>query len=296
VTRGIARVALWPVFVAASAAAYAWALAHGGSALGVAFAIPAAQILVLLLLEGWLPGDARGGAWRDPALAGDLAHVGLGNVVGGALGEALLLAALALAAGGLGAAAGAALWPRGWPFAAQAALVVLLADGLDVLRHRAMHASPRAWRVHAVHHAGDRLHALKAGRNHFLDVASRGLLVFAPLALAGAPREVLLAYPAAVAVLGPIAHANLELRIPAWLHRIALTPAVHRLHHARCRELAGHNYANVLPLWDLLLGSFLDPAACGRPACGLDDDPNPPGFWAQVAAPLGAGRGPRRSA
>jgi sterol desaturase/sphingolipid hydroxylase (fatty acid hydroxylase superfamily) len=113
-------------------------------------------------------------------------------------------------------------------------------------------------------------------------------MVFAPLALVGAPPDALLAYPAAVAVFGPIAHANLDLQVPSFLHRIVLTPPVHRIHPARRLDLALHNYANVLPLWDRLFGTFLDPKGLARPAAGLDADPNPPGLLAQVLGPLGA--------
>ena len=250
-------------------------------------AIPGAQISLLFLLELWIPGEPRGAALRDPALAGDLSHTILGNGLGGPLGHVLLLGTTALAAGVLAGGGGLPLWPRSWPFAAQAALAIAIADGLDVLRHRAFHRSARLWRFHALHHAGDRLHIGKSGRNHFVDVASRGLFVFTPLALVGAPVDVLLTYPAAVQVLGPIAHANLDLRVPSILHRIVLTPAVHRIHHARRLDFALHNYANVFPLWDRLLGTFLHPNGGERPPAGLDDDPNPPGFLWQVLAPLG---------
>jgi len=37
----------------------------------------------------------------------------------------------------------------------------------------------------------------------------------------------------------------------------------------------------------LLLGTFLDPEGAAWPPTGLADDPNPPGFWAQLVAPLG---------
>jgi sterol desaturase/sphingolipid hydroxylase (fatty acid hydroxylase superfamily) len=278
---------LWPLFVLGSALAYGAAFAAGSPELAVIALIPSVQIALLFLLELWIPGEPRGAALRDPALRGDLSHTFLGNGLGGALAQLLVLGATALAAGELGARLGGALWPRSWPLAAQAALMIVLADGLDVLRHRAFHSRAWLWRFHALHHAGDRLHIGKSGRNHFVDVASRGLFVFAPLALLGAPGEVLLAYPAAVQVLGPIAHANLDLRIPSFLHRIVLTPQVHLVHHARRPEFALHNYANVFPLWDVLLGTFLDPSGRERPAAGLDDDPNPPGFLAQVLAPLG---------
>ena len=57
--------------------------------------------------------------------------------------------------------------------------------------------------------------------------------------------------------------------------------------HLKQFGLALHNYAPVLPLWDRLLGSFLDPSDAPRPRTGLADDPNPPGLWAQLVAPLG---------
>jgi len=277
---------LWPLFVLGSAFAYGAAFASGAPELWVVVAIPMAQIALLFPLELWIPGEPRGAALRDPGLGNDLSHTVLGNGLGGPLVQLLVLAATALAAGALAGPLGLPLWPRSWPFAAQAALAIVLADGLDVLRHLAFHRSARLWRFHALHHGGDRLHIGKSGRNHFVDVVSRGL-VFAPLALLGAPAEALLAYPAAVQVLGPIAHANLHLRVPRCLHRMVLTPDVHRIHHARRLEFALHNYANVFPLWDVLFGTFLDPAGRERPAAGLDDDPNPPGFWAQVLAPLG---------
>jgi ornithine lipid hydroxylase len=284
---GVLRDLLWPLFVLASALGYGAAFASGAPELWVLLAIPGAQIALLFLLELWVPGEPRGAALRDPALAVDLSHTIFGNVVGGSLGQLLLLAATALAAGELAERVGLPLWPRSWPLAAQAALAIVLADGLDVLRHLAFHRSARLWRFHALHHGGDRLHIGKSGRNHFLDVASRGLLVFAPLALLGAPAEALLAYLAAVQVFGPIAHANLDLRVPGFLHRMVLTPAVHRIHHARRIDFALHNYANVFPLWDLLFGTFLDPSGRERPPAGLDHDPNPPGFWREVLAPLG---------
>jgi sterol desaturase/sphingolipid hydroxylase (fatty acid hydroxylase superfamily) len=286
---GVPKACLWPLFVLGSALAYAAAFASDDPAIAVIFGIPVAQISILFALELRIPGEPRGAALRDPALGRDLSHMLLGNGLGGPLGQLLLLGATALAAGELGGRFGVPLWPRSWPLAAQAALAIVLADGLDALRHRAFHRSPRLWRIHALHHAGDRLHIGKSGRNHFADVASRGL-VFAPLALLGAPPEALLAYPAAVQVFGPIAHASLDLRIPAFLHRLVLTPGVHRIHHARDAGLALHNYANVFPLWDVLFGTFLDPTGRERPAAGLDADPNPPGFLAEVLAPLGVWR------
>jgi sterol desaturase/sphingolipid hydroxylase (fatty acid hydroxylase superfamily) len=284
--RALARRWLWPLFVGGSALAYGLAFTRGAATEAVLL-VPAVQVLILFALEPWLPAERDGSALRDPRLGNDLAHNLVGFGLGTPLSDALVLAATALLAGQLSSLAGGTLWPAHWPFAVQAALVILLADGLETLRHRLFHASPRLWPFHAVHHEGAHLHIGKSGRNHFLDLGARGLFVFAPLALLGAPREALLAYPAAVSVFGPIAHANLDLATPRWLHRWLMTPAVHHVHHARSLALALHNYANVLPLWDRIFRSFLDPSDLARPDAGLEHDPNPPGFWAQLLAPLG---------
>jgi sterol desaturase/sphingolipid hydroxylase (fatty acid hydroxylase superfamily) len=281
----LARRWLWPLFVGVSALAFGIGFARGVAA-EVVLILPAVQVVVLFGLELWLPADRDGSALRNPQLGNDLAHNLLGNALGGPLSEAVVLALAALLAAPLSALAGGVLWPTSLPFAAQALLVIVFADGLDTLRHRYEHHSAWLWPIHAVHHNGA-LQVMKSGRNHFVDLVLRGICVFAPLSLLGAPAEALLAYPAAVAALGPIAHANVALRTPRWLHGVLMTPAVHHVHHARAIEIALHNYANVFPLWDRLFGSFLDPSTTPRPATGLDEDPNPPGFWGQVLAPLG---------
>jgi sterol desaturase/sphingolipid hydroxylase (fatty acid hydroxylase superfamily) len=290
-----ARYWLWPVFVGVSALAYGIGFVRG-FAVEVVLLLPAVQVLILYGLELWLPAEREGPASRDPKLGNDIAHNIFGFALGGALSDAVVLALAAMLAAPLSMLTGGVLWPASLPFAAQALLAIVLADMLETLRHRHLHHAKWLWPIHAVHHQGEHLHVLKSGRNHFLDIGLRGAFVFAPLALLGAPAEVMLAYPAAVSVLGPIGHANLDLVVPRWLHRWLMTPAVHHIHHARTTETALHNYANVSPFWDRLLGTFLDPGTVPRPAAGLDDDPNPPGFWGQVLAPLGLRGTPRAAA
>ena len=181
---------------------------------------------------------------------------------------------------------GATLWPTNLPFAAQVCLLLVVADGLEYWRHRLLHTVPWLWSVHALHHSVDRLHALKGGRNNFVDMALRGALVFAPLVALGVPREVLLWYPAVIVVLGPIAHANLALRFPAFMHRVLVTPPEHRLHHAADRGLADSNFAVVLPLRDVVFGTFSLPDDHAVPEVGIAGDPIPFGFLTQFVAPF----------
>ena len=119
---------------------------------------------------------------------------------------------------------------------------------------------------------------------------SRSIFVFLPLVLLGAPARWLPIYPAALLVLGPIAHSNLDLRFPRWLHAIAVTPPFHALHHARNRELSNSNFAGLFPVWDRLFGTFRHPAHFARPDFGIDGEVVPSGFLAQLAWPFRSGR------
>lgn len=283
--RSFLRYALWPVTVLATTAAYAVGFASGHAPLTL-IAVPSVLVPLLLLVELVLPAERIGPAWRDPQILNDVGHGVFGQGIGVQLGQIFFVSGAALVAGAVSDRFGANLWPTGLPEAVQVLLVIVLADGLETLRHRLLHSHPRLWPLHALHHATDRLHAMKSGRGHFLDMMFRALVVYAPLALVGVPSEVLLWYAAAVTVLGPVAHANIDVWVPGWMHPLLMTPQVHRIHHAGDLEIAMSNYANLFPFWDILLGTFRHPARNERPTFGTPDDPMPAGFWAQLVEPL----------
>jgi sterol desaturase/sphingolipid hydroxylase (fatty acid hydroxylase superfamily) len=289
-----ARLAAWPVAVALSCAGFAVAFAAGQAALGL-LVVPGLVWSVIVPLERFIPAIPCADAWRDPRAGQDILHSLVGQGFGNQLGNALAAGALALGAGWAGGQLGAGLWPARWPLAAQVLLGVFVADGFEYARHRAEHAWGWLWPVHALHHSVDRMNVLKSGRGHFLDMVLRHVLVFLPLAAVGAPAEILLAYVAAVIVLGPIGHSNVDVRLPAWLHRVLMTPQVHRIHHARAPELAFSNYANVFPLWDILFGTFQDPARVAPDDFGVEGDTMPASLWGQLAAPFAWRRLVRRA-
>jgi ornithine lipid hydroxylase len=281
----IARHAAWPVMVVLSAAGFALGFATGQVLLALAV-VPVAASAGIMALEAWIPAVTQGTAWRDPQVRHDVFHTIVGQGFGNQLGAALVAAAMALPLGWAGARFGGALWPTEWPLAVQALAGVFVADGLDYARHRAEHAWSWLWPVHALHHSVDRMHVLKSGRGHFLDMVLRHFVVFLPLAAIGAPTEILLAYVAAVTVLGPLGHSNVDVCIPGFLHRVVMTPQVHRIHHARSRELAFSNYANVFPVWDILCGTFWDPSRVTPDRFGIEGDTMPAALWGQLAAPF----------
>lgn len=279
------RTALWPAVVATTTLGFIATAATGQLETGL-LAVPMVFILVLFGLELVIPDRRGADSARDPQLWNDVFHSAVGQGAGNALGQAVFVFAAALLAGEISERWGSNLWPAHWSIWVQVPLAVVLADGIDYWRHRWMHESSWLWHVHALHHNGDRLNVLKSGRGHFLDMFFRNLLCYAPLALIGVPREVMLAYAAAVTVFGPVAHANVSLRVPPFLHRWLLTPQVHRIHHGQPLELSCSNYANVFPFWDVLFGTFEHPDDQPHFEYGVEHDTIPPDIVGQTLAPL----------
>jgi sterol desaturase/sphingolipid hydroxylase (fatty acid hydroxylase superfamily) len=243
-----------------------------------------AMNVVLFVLEHRFPLVAGEGVVGDPEIPSDLGHTVLANGIAQAT-DAGMLALGALVAGKVGEVWGFHLWPTGLPFVAQVLILVLLADGIGYWQHRLDHRVSWLWPIHALHHDVRRMHVLKSARNTFADMVLRSIVVYGPLAMLGAPRDVIVWHPLTLLVLGPIAHSNVALPIPAFVHRLIVTPPGHRVHHAMSRSLSDGNFAVVTPLWDLLFGTFHDPAACPPPAVGIDER-IPAGFVRQALSPF----------
>ena len=125
----IARHALWPVFVLASTAAFAFGFEHLG--LIVTFPLVAtAQFLCLFAAEKALPLNDSGTFRSDPETNRDVFHNIIGQGFGNQLGATLVVGASALLAGLGGERFGASFWPAHWPFVVQvlASFVPLVSD------------------------------------------------------------------------------------------------------------------------------------------------------------------------
>ena len=212
-----------------------------------------AVLLGFVLLEAWRPRRVhtlrRGPRWT--------AHAAL--VLLGAAGARLLVPAGAVGAAlhaersgtGLLELAGAPGW-LAW-FVSLAAL-----DLAIYVQHRAFHAVPLLWRLHALHHADCDLDASSGLRFHPGEILVSLLWKVAVVRLLGAPAAAVVTYEALLACASVATHANLEL--PSGLERAArvalVTPDLHRVHHSVHLDESSRNFAAVTPLWDRLFGSF----------------------------------------
>lgn len=122
--------------------------------------------------------------------------------------------------------------------------------------HRMMHRVPFLWRIHQMHHSAERVDVFGAYYFHPLDVAGFALMGSLVL-VAGIGLD-----PLAAAFVNGFAtfcalfqHSN--IRTPRWVGYFVQRPESHGVHHER--GVHAHNYSD-LPLWDIVFGTFRNPA------------------------------------
>jgi sterol desaturase/sphingolipid hydroxylase (fatty acid hydroxylase superfamily) len=139
------------------------------------------------------------------------------------------------------------------------ALVGIVVSELAVYwAHRLHHRVPFLWRwIHQLHHSAERVDVFGAAYFHPFEIIEGtvvGVLIF-NVVLGLAPEAAFFA-AAWQAFNGIFQHGN--IRTPTWLGYFIQRPEAHAVHHER--GVHGFNYAN-LPLWDILFGTFRNPAA-----------------------------------
>jgi sterol desaturase/sphingolipid hydroxylase (fatty acid hydroxylase superfamily) len=260
-----------------------WALLEGGGALSwapylaIALGGPAVLIAERLLpyRPEWRPD--RGDLWNDGVYL-LLVQVLLPL----ALGWATVLAVQAWLSG---AGLTLAIWPTSWPIWAQLALKVIVGDFFRYWLHRAAHTWPVLWRLHAVHHAPEKLYTTNVFRFHPAEKALQFLCDSAPFILVGVGPELLAYYFVFYAMSGLLQHANCDVRL-GWFNYLISGPEVHRWHHSRAIAESNANYAHSFVVWDLLLGTYFRPHGRSVRELGLLNTDYPRGFLPQLAAPF----------
>lgn len=263
------------------------ALFHMGAGVLVATYVPVTfGTLLIMALEGWLPyrpdwRPSRAEVIQDSTFLA-LVHVVLPKVL--AATSVLVIVDVLNGQGWVVAS----WWPHDWPVPAQTVLMVLIVDGLRYWLHRFSHEWEPLWRVHAVHHAPQRLYTLNVGRFHPIDKGLQFLFDALPFIALGVQEEVLSLYFVWYAVNGFFQHSNVDVRL-GWLNYVVSGPELHRWHHSMWKEESNHNYGNHLIIWDIVFGSRYLPTDRVVGALGLVNRRYPSGFVGQMAAPFTPG-------
>lgn len=156
--------------------------------------------------------------------------------------------------------------------------------------HRLEHKVPLLWQFHKIHHSDERMNCATSSRDHFLQQTWRA---FFPALTFGLLLELDVRDAAAaglISALGPMLlsmfyHSGVRLHLP-WLNRIIVTPQVHRIHHSTDPAHYNKNFADFLPVFDIMFGTYHAPKKDEFPATGLSDYPSPRNVFAAQIGPV----------
>lgn len=168
--------------------------------------------------------------------------------------------------------------------AAMVAVPLFLHDLWFYWAHRLSHAVPFLWEFHKLHHSDAHMNCSTFARDQFIQaiwtaffpILTLGLLVDLDLRQAG--RAALYSNMFFVPW-SMFCHSAIRVCLPG-LDRLLVTPQVHRLHHSAEPAHQNTNFADVLPLFDRLFGTYRAPRPGEFPATGLGGDPGPGTAWA----------------
>lgn len=157
----------------------------------------------------------------------------------------------------------------GWPPWAAGGVAYLVSTFVYYWWHRARHEWGWLWRtLHQVHHSPARLEIITSFYKHPLEQVANGVLTaIIVFPLLGLSLEAAAVNTLLCGLAEFVYHVN--LRTPVWLGYLIQRPEMHRVHHERGRHRG--NYAD-LPVWDLLFGTFHNPAAGHEVECGFEPE------------------------
>lgn len=170
------------------------------------------------------------------------------------------------------------------PLWLQAIQIILIGDFVGYWMHRAFHHG-WLWGFHAIHHSSVSLDWLSSVRLHPVNDLLMRLpqvmvilgLGFSPIAMVG--------YAPFLTFYAIMIHANLN-----WSYGkfglIFASPVFHRWHHTAEDEGLNKNFAGLIPVYDMLFGTYYMPKGKLPEKFGVRDGHMPDGFWGQMLCPF----------
>jgi sterol desaturase/sphingolipid hydroxylase (fatty acid hydroxylase superfamily) len=156
------------------------------------------------------------------------------------------------------------------PFLVALPLYLGVRDLGEFLFHRAQHRIPLLWAMHSLHHSDPQMNVLTTQRHFWADQLLKSCTVWAAAAMIVSPTPALLLAYAVASLWNFFAHADLAVSFGRWSWLIN-APAYHRRHHSRLPEHYDSNFAALLPIFDVIAGTYHRPD--GFPPTGLERAP-----------------------
>ena len=157
--------------------------------------------------------------------------------------------------------------------------------------HRIEHAVPVLWSFHKLHHSDELMNTSTWARDHFLQNSWRSFFsvftlgLFFDLDFADAGKAALFSFMF-LAGLSLFYHSAIRVRL-GWLDRVLVTPQVHRIHHSVDPVHHNRNFADALPIFDIVFGTYHRPGPQEFPTTGLGDEYRAPrSIWSAQIGPV----------
>ncbi len=169
------------------------------------------------------------------------------------------------------------------PVWVQIPLIYVLVDFCGYWVHRLFHTGSW-WPFHAVHHSSQEVDWLASVRVHPVNELVDRLFQATPVLLIGLNPTLTLASAPILTLYAIGLHANLNWDFGP-LRGCLASPVFHRWHHSNAPEAMNKNFAGLLPVWDILFGTYYMPKGATPQTFGINE-PMPAGFLGQLWFPF----------
>ncbi len=160
------------------------------------------------------------------------------------------------------------------PVVLRVALLFIISDAKNYLRHYCFHHVKWMWELHKYHHSADKFTVLSTLRGHFVETAVSRIFDAVPFILLGAtPEEFFLVY-----MLKDTHQYFLHSQIRSkwgWIGKyILVSPAAHWLHHSTDARHYDRNLGSSFIFWDRIFKTYKPPEyiqQIGLPGSGFNE-------------------------
>jgi len=136
------------------------------------------------------------------------------------------------------------------------ALIYIISDFKNYVRHYIFHRSNTLWQLHQLHHSATDLNILARQRGHFLEAEISRFFDVIPLILLGAPVYTYFAIKVVSEAHQMLVHSSLTSGWGFLGKYIIVSPAAHRIHHSIDEKHYNKNLGSTFIFWDRLFKTY----------------------------------------
>jgi sterol desaturase/sphingolipid hydroxylase (fatty acid hydroxylase superfamily) len=249
----MARYGLYPALAAITLVYLSWELGGPHAFIGKWYGMYLlGMVMTLVSLEALIPLRDKWKMTRVTFWQRDLPFLILGASTIATTNYIATMVAMYYSVGRGGVLAGVPLVPG-------VLLALLISDFCWYWVHRFSHTGSSRlgawmWRVHAAHHMPAQVYVLMHAIGHPINAVMVRAILTLPLYFLGFSTEVVFVAGVVTGFQGLVSHLNMDSRV-GWLNYVLVGTELHRFHHSADPSEA-KNFCAVLPIWDLLFGSF----------------------------------------